>query len=45
MALARTIAFGGIAVCFKRGLFVEALDVDKPDYLELMLFQTVDPQS
>ncbi|KAK3894627.1 hypothetical protein Pcinc_001605 [Petrolisthes cinctipes] len=31
--------FGGIAVCFREGLAVEALDVDMDRHLELMFFR------
>lgn len=31
--------FGGIAVCFRRGLAVQALNVDMPEHLELMFFK------
>lgn len=31
--------FGGIAVCFRRGLSIQALDVDMPEHLELMFFK------
>ena len=31
--------FGGLAVCFREGLAVEALDVDMDRHLELMFFR------
>lgn len=31
--------FGGIAVCFRRGLAVQALNVEMPEHLELMFFK------